>query len=457
MSRYIIYPNMLLLIVLLSVVLNATTSTAQQKQTEHRLTLQQCLEFATLNNVEIKNARLDVDRAKQNTNIYLSNIFPTVALNVDYRYNTEIPVTLLPASALGGPANTYRELRFGVVQSLNTGIAVDQVLYNHAAFIALKAIKPIRQQSQLYLEETKETVLYNVSATFYNIQIAEMQEKMLSSNVSSLDKTLNLVKTLISQELIPSHDGVKLKIQQERIKAQHIELMSNLQKMYNMLKLLIGIPISDRLEIVQETEEHLKAFFVSAVTDIPSVSSLRQTKINEISVDLLKVEREAALSTFMPSIFLRANYNIAGNNDQFNPFQTIQDRWFTSSYISLGIKIPLFDGLESIYTRKMKDIEYAQAKNKFENFKIDMQRKIVDASNDYQTKKEMEITRKDIYENQQQLMQAESTQYELGLSPLTSFLRAQDDLLIAQTEYIRSLVELKKSELEYKKLTNTSP
>ena len=82
------------------------------------LTLEQCIDSALLNNRNIRISQQDIILAGEKNKEVKSNLLPKLNGMADYRYYTDLPYQLMPASAFGGPAGTYKEVQFGVPQNL---------------------------------------------------------------------------------------------------------------------------------------------------------------------------------------------------------------------------------------------------------------------------------------------------------------------------------------------------
>jgi hypothetical protein len=144
-------------ILLLGIVLIA--SGIAQVQT---LTLAQCIDTALQFNRNIKLSQHDVNIAAEKLKEVKGNLIPKLNGIVDYRYYTDLPYQLIPAAAFGGPAGTYKEVQFGVPQSVNANLHTVQ-LYNPVALSVANTTGIASELSKLQKIKTEEDVVLEVS------------------------------------------------------------------------------------------------------------------------------------------------------------------------------------------------------------------------------------------------------------------------------------------------------
>jgi hypothetical protein len=67
-----------------------------QDSTIHTFTAQQAAEYAMKNNVQVKNALLDIQLQEQTNRDLTSAAYPQLNANGSFTYNAKIPVSLVP-------------------------------------------------------------------------------------------------------------------------------------------------------------------------------------------------------------------------------------------------------------------------------------------------------------------------------------------------------------------------
>src|SRR5258705_7870281 len=112
-----------------------------QDSTIHRFSLQQAVDYAVKNNVQVKNALLDVQIQEQTNKDVTSAAYPQINGSFSLVDNVKTPVSLIPAEFFGGTPGTYEKFPFGIKYNATGGIALDQLLFDGQVFVGLQARK----------------------------------------------------------------------------------------------------------------------------------------------------------------------------------------------------------------------------------------------------------------------------------------------------------------------------
>ena len=73
----------------------------------HMFSLQQAVDYAEKNNVQVKNALLDVQIQEQTNKDITSAALPQINGSGTFTYNAKIPVSLIPGEFFGQPARNF--------------------------------------------------------------------------------------------------------------------------------------------------------------------------------------------------------------------------------------------------------------------------------------------------------------------------------------------------------------
>ena len=83
--------------------LGATFIFAQESKT---LSLQQCVQIAVEENINIKTARIDREKSQYKKAEAISAIIPKISAGANFQDNVIIPTTMLPGEIIGKPGTT---------------------------------------------------------------------------------------------------------------------------------------------------------------------------------------------------------------------------------------------------------------------------------------------------------------------------------------------------------------
>ncbi len=405
-------------------------------------TLEQCIDTAMQNNRSIRLSQQDINLATEKSKEIKANLLPKLNGMADYRYYTNLPYQLMPAAAFGGPEGTYKEVQFGVPQSLNANLQLTFPLYNPNALSAIKTSKVANELSQIQKIKTDEDVVIEVSNAYYNAQILMNQLVFLDSNIINTNKLVRTTKLLYQTQLAKGTDVDRLNLQLDQLTNQRNTVFSQQQQVLNALKFLMGKPISDSIEVLISEKSAVEPNFQSQITtDILLID--KKMALNNSELSGLKNSRLPSLGAY--GVYGTNGFGTTGSNSFFN-FHPV-------GYVGAQLSIPLFNGTVTRHKIVQKKIEIDKTiiqkelvteKTKLDLINAEMQYALA-IKNIATVQVQIELAKK-IYDNT-------VLQNKQGVANITDLLLADNALREAQQNYIVALINLRKAELEYKRVT----
>jgi len=421
---------------LMVILLMSITVQAQQ------LSLEQCIDTALIYNRNIKLSQHDVEISTEKNREIRGNLHPKLNGIADYRYYTDLPYQLMPAAAFGGPAGTYKEVQFGVPQSLNANLQLALPIFNMAALNAIKSTKIATELSEIQKTKTDEDVVLDVSNAYYNAQILLTQITFLDSNIINTGKLVKTTTLLYQQQIAKGTDVDRLRLQVEQVTTQRSTVISQYQQVLNALKFLMGLPISDSIEVLITEKSIVKPGFNSQIsTDVLLIDKKIEFSNSELSG--LKNLRLPSLSAY--GVYGTTGFGTTGSDSFFN-FHPI-------GYVGAQLSVPLFNGRITQHKIVGKKIEIQKSniqkeliteKSKLDLKNVEMQYSLA-TKNISVVSSQIDLAKK-IYDNT-------VLQNQQGMASITDLLLADNALRESQQNYLVALINLRKAELEYKRVT----
>ena len=406
------------------------------------LSLEQCIDTALLYNRNIKLSQKDVNIAGERLKEVKGNLIPRLNGIADYRYYTDLPYQLMPAAAFGGPAGTYKEVQFGVPQSLNANLQLSVPLFNSTALNAVKSTRIATELSEIQKTKTDEDVVLEVSNAYYNAQILLTQITFLDSNIINTYKLVKTTTLLYQQQIAKGTDVDRLKLQVEQINTQRSTVISQYQQVLNALKFLMGKPISDSIEVSNTEKSIVKSNFQSQVTtDVLLID--KKIEFNNSELSGLRNLRLPSLSAY--GVYGTTGFGTTGSNSFFN-FHPV-------GYVGAQLSVPLFNGRVTQHKIAGKKIEIIKSniqkeivteKSKLDHQNAEMQYSLA-TKNISVVSSQTDLAKK-IYDNT-------VLQNQQGVANITDLLLADNALRETQQNYLVALINLRRAELEYKRVT----
>ncbi|HEY9005412.1 TolC family protein [Ohtaekwangia sp.] len=411
-----------------------------------QLSLDECIRISLENNLSVKNSKLDIESTDHKVSEARSGLLPTVDVNGQYQYYLNVPSQFIPAATFGGTPGEYVSATLSVPQTTAANVQLTQKLYDQRVMVGLKAARAARTTSSLQLIMTKEDVVYNVTSTYYNIQVISDNLALLQSNMTSLEKTVKTNEALRKNEIVSGSTYKRLLINLENLRNQYDNEKLNQTKYYNMLKYLMNVPLTENIEVMpfdfNAALEDLKAGDIGKRADI---------RLQEEQIKLSELDRKSTLAGYYPTLSANFFHGYTGYYNKFSPLDRINNQWINSTYFSVSLKIPVFDGFTRKYQAKQKSVAIQKDINTLASKRLDAERQIQDAMNNYISNKNLLSNSKRSLDLAEQLFKDANIEYNNGLISITDLLDSQDDLSDARNNYSTALINLKVAELDVKK------
>jgi outer membrane protein TolC len=415
-------------------------------------TLQECIDTALVRSLQLKSDDYDLAKTRAGIGEAYSSLLPSVNASGSYQYYFKLQKQLIPADVFGGPAGKYEATSLSTPQSKSLGLQLNQTLFNASSLIALQAAKVAVGVNELQIRSSKEDLVYNVSATYYNIQSILKQQALVQENLATDEALLDVTNGQFKAGLATQTDLDRLTVQRDNTKASLQNTSNSLEKQYNMLKLLMNVPLESKITVVQDDYDEEAALQQKTDADLTQKTNYRQILENKKVADL---QRRNIKAGYLPSLSLGANYGLSGYNNNANPFQNLNNSWYPSSYVSLSLSIPLFDGFRKRYQIKEQEITIrkydVQAEQTMQQNRKDVADAYADLTSNYIT---LQSQKRNLVLAQKVLTDI-NTQYKSGLVKLTDAINSQSELETAQNNYVTALINIKQAELSLKKANGT--
>ena len=406
------------------------------------MSLQQCIESAMVNERRVCMAEIDMQIADERTGELRGALLPKLRGMVDYKYYTDLPYQLMPASIFGGPAGTYRDIQFGTPQNIAANLALQIPLYDPASFSAVQVGKEAAAMAAIQHERTREDVVMEVSAVYYNVQILQSRLAFLDSNVVNAAALVRTLELLHEQALARRTDVDRIALQLDQLTTQRTQVQGQYEQVLDGLKVLTGMPLDASLSV--DTTAPEKKEMTNTVT-----GTTTQRRMADQALRLKNAELRTMKRARLPGISGQGMYGTTG----FGPLEADDHfNFYPIGYLGLQLQVPIFQG--TILAHRIKS-------KKFELQRTELQRDaLLDKENVERrgVQRQLTIAEQVITNNTAQLALAERirrstmAQHAQGLATVPDLILAEQSEHEAQMNYLNALVNLRKAQLELQRL-----
>lgn len=405
--------------------------------------LQQCIDTAEVSNKNLQISRNNKTLGEQKYLEARANLIPKIMANADYKYFTNLPYQLLPAGVFGGAAGTFKEAQFGVPHNINANLQLTMPLYNPQLLGAIQTTKIATELTALQYQKTEEQLFFDMSNLYYNAQILHHQLRFVDSNLLNTNKLLQTMQLLKSQLLAKGTDVNKVQLQAAQLSTQKELISSKYEQVLNALKFSMGLDINRQIEIdTAISYQNERDYNTELSLDVRFAKTQNRFLTSELNT--IKNAR-------FPSLSLFGTYGTTGFGYDKSPNDFL--KFFPIGFAGLQIAYPLFNGTVTERKINQKNIELQNSVLQINLATEQNNMLIVNAKRQrFVAQKSVEITLSQI-ELAQTIYQQTALQQKQGVATLTDVLLADNAVREAQQNYLSSVVEYLKADLELKKLT----
>lgn len=417
---------------------------------KHEFSIQQAIEYANKNNVQVKNALLDVSKQVETNREVTSAALPQISATGSAVYNAKLPISLVPAEFFGGPAGTFQKFPFGVKYNVTGGVQLNQLLFDGQVFVGLQARETVLQFQRKNVEVTEEMIKTNIHKIYYQLVVSKQQIELLDANIDRFEKLLKDTRIIHENGFAEKLDVDKVSVALTNLQTEKIKALNQVENGYLGLKLLLGMPVQDELVLTDTLSyEQVRDGVLEAggfqYNDRKEYQYAELgIKLNEYNIRRYKLSR-------LPTLSLNGYYNKNAQRNKFDFFG--KGDWFDVSAVTLNLNIPIFTGFSTKAKIQKAKIEWEQSINQREYLKNSIDNDIEVAKNNFRSAiATLDFQKKNMELAESVFMQTRK-KYESGTGSQTEINTAQTDLKTAQTNYINSLYDAIIAKTDFLKAT----
>jgi len=125
--------------------------------------------------------------------------------------------------------------------------------------------------------------------------------------------------------------------------------------------------------------------------------------------------------------------------------------WFTTSYIGLSLNVPIFEGLAKDARLKKAKLTANLTTEQIENLKLNISHEVAIARNNFINAIGTMTAQKNNMQTADRVYEQTKKKFESGLSSNTDLSNAQQDLILAQANYVNALYNAVLAKIDFLK------
>jgi outer membrane protein len=440
-------------ILILLIVGHGAIMMAQQKTADTLyFSLDEAMLFAMENNLNAKNARLDVDAADQRVWETAATGLPQVNASVNYNYNINLPTTLIP-DFTGDPSEKI-EIQFGTKHNATAGVVGNQLLFSGEYIIGLQAAKIFKEFSKRNKERTEQQVRQSVIENYYLVLLGEATLELLEDNRDNVQLTYEETYQLYKAGFVEEIEADQLEVVLIDLQNSVLSMERQIMATKNLLKYQMGVAreknillndnLGDLIATIDYTATLGVDFTIEENIDYQIVSE--QERLAYMNVKLKR-------SAYLPSLSAFYSMDFAAQRDKFN-FLDGNENWYKASMVGLSFNVPIFSSGLRRAGVSQKRIAYEQARNNKEFAAEGLQVEFVQYKYDFANALEKYRSDKKNLELSEKVVRVTNIKYTEGLATSLELTQVNNQYLQALTNYTSSMVEVLNAKIRIDLLMN---
>ncbi|MGE5107005.1 MAG: TolC family protein [Sphingobacteriales bacterium] len=448
----------------------AVSAVAQTNTNEtHQFTVDQTVEYALKNSVQVKNALVDVKIAEQTNREYTALALPQLNGSAGANYFPKVPVQSFPNFIA---AATYKVLedegvkngsgqpvvspddfgfvnaQFGTKYTASAGLDLTQVLFDGQVFVGLQARSTNIKFYQKSVEVTQDMINANIQKIYYQLVIGKMQMSKIDANIALLEKLLHDTKEIYKNGFAEKLDVDKTTVSLTNLQTEKIKIQNSLDAGNASLKFLMGMPQQDVLILTDTlTEATIKE---DLLDDTYNYNDRKEVQLLELGKKLNDFNVRRYKLSYIPSVAAFGQYSKNAQRNSFDIFD-FSKPWFTTAIVGVKLNVPIFDGFNKDAKIKKARLELQKINNSLNNLKQSVDNEVQQSR--WKLKSSIltiDAQRKNM-ELAEEVYNQTKKKYEQGLGSNIEINSSWKDLQVAQSDYYSALYDAIIAKVDYHK------
>lgn len=380
------------------------------QEQETTLTLEESIQLALQNNLELQNSILDSKRARINKRQSVANVFPD--LNGNYNIGISNGRSINPFT------NAYinQELTFS-----NASLALDAVVFNGFGLInSIRQANLNLKASKMEVEEAKQNLILDVTLAYLQVLNNRDLVELAQNRLETTTEQVTRLKVLYDQEVGNPADYTDIVGQSANDRTSLVQAENNVQDALSNLIQLLNTDLNISLDDVEVLIEFEKYPFTAEEVFQEALENLATFKARELRIEAAEKGVYVARAAYFPEISLFAQLNtnyssaaeifletgtnvvetggfvtvgdevvpVFSNQPQFAGEQISYNDQFENnlnSVVGLSVSVPILNGLQARNNVALQKINLEESELALASTKLELEQAIIQAHNDMES------------------------------------------------------------------------
>ena len=414
---------------------------AQQQELQKNASLDDLINYALRNKIELKQANIDKEIGEREIASALSGWFPQINATGTLSHAFQ-----LTTANIGG-----NNVAMGQKNNSALSVQADQAIVSPQLFQASKASKFVREKNNLNLESTKINTVVDVSKAYYDILTSEEQIKIINENISRLERQFTEANARYEVGLVDKIDFKRAQISLNNAKASLKSATEARQYKYDYLKMLLALPVTSDLSLTF-INQNMESNILLQTDELLNIANRVEYKQIQNLQEIQKLNTQYQKWNFLPKLNAYANYTANYRNNEFTDLY--KDN-IPNSSVGLSLSVPIFTGTKRIQEIKKSELQEERLQLDLQNLENQISTQYSAAMTSYRANMNEWRNAKGNMELSEEVYNTIKLQYDAGVKTYLELMTAETDLKTSQLNYLNSLYAVLSSKLDIQKALGT--
>jgi outer membrane protein TolC len=335
---------------------------------------------------------------------------------------------------------------------MKAGIQVNQLIFDGAYFVGLKASKTYRELAYTSKAKTDVEIKRDVVKSYGLALVSKVNYDYVLKNEEKLKQLVNENEELFKAGFIEEKDLDQVKLLLLNTQNVLIETKNSYKVALDMLKFTMGKPIADEIVLTDKLQT-IKDPFIDKEGNLNAKLSLSEhVDYQTAAVNLRSQELSWSNEkmTYFPKLYGFLTYEGNSFGNEFNHFSS-DGKWYPTSIVGLQLNVPIFSGGQRHMKVQQAKVGYEQAELLLEQTEQSLYLDLANKRNAYEAAiNKLDNASKNL-ELSERIQEQTRIKYKEGTTSSVELTQTENQYLQSQINYVMALYEVitAKADLDY--------
>lgn len=396
--------------------------------------LKRCLQTVRSNNIELKNLKIEKDKAAVHYKSALYNMYPDLDANI--RTGNNYGLLIDPTTNVLFFGNTFMN-----TYQFNSRFNLFSGFYNR--YLKRLSLSQI-ETSQYLFEKRFNEISLELTFLYYQMWLAHENAELLKKSLDNYQKRKKYIEGSVRNEVLHKRNLYNIDYLIAQAETEIISFETIKEKNKALLMVLLSLNVTEQIIFDFSSLENIDI----TLFDYTIVIELAKNNFPELKLGTTEIQNaeyiyKQACSASYPELIIEGQLGTKTSTNNINESYSTQFNHNKNQYIGLNLNIPIFKNYNNKQLKEIALLDIEIARNNAQNLLLELENNVYQAVMDYNNALKLYNAIYKQFEAIEQEYQYAVKLFEIGNMGLFEFteiseryLDVEKDLLTAKTDYL---------------------